>query len=229
MNETILVVDDEPKITRLAQDYLEGSGYQVLTCADGAQALIIARQEKPDLIVLDLMLPSMDGLDVCRTLRRESAVPIIMLTARAEEADQLVGLELGADDYITKPFSPKALVARVRALLRRAQGDFQQEQILKAGKIILDQKKMEVQLNGEPLHLTRSEYSLLETLMTHAGQPLSREQLLESLHGMIYSGVDRSVDSHIKNLRKKIDLDSAGPSCIQTVYGFGYKFLGDLP
>ena len=228
MNETILVVDDESKIAHLARDYLEASGYKVLTCGDGVQALAVTRSEKPDLIVLDLMLPGMDGLDVCRILRRESDVPIIMLTARAEETDQLVGLELGADDYVTKPFSPKALVARVRALLRRTQGDFQRDQILRTGKILLDQRKMEVQLNGESLHLTRSEYSLLETLMAHAGQPLSREQLLESLHGMAYDGVDRSVDSHIKNLRKKIDLDPSEPSCIQTVYGYGYKFLGDL-
>ena len=147
MNETILVVDDEPKILQLAKDYLVENGFKVLTSGDGVQALAIARQEKPDLIVLDLMLPGMDGLDVCRSIRRESDVPIIMLTARAEEADQLIGLELGADDYITKPFSPRALVARVRALLRRARGDLLQEEILRSGKLELDLKRMEVKLS----------------------------------------------------------------------------------
>lgn len=228
MNETILVIDDEPKILQLAKDYLVGNGFKVLTSGDGVQALAIARQEKPDLIVLDLMLPGMDGLDVCRSLRRESDVPIIMLTARAEEADQLIGLELGADDYITKPFSPRALVARVRALLRRTRGDLLQEEILRSGSLELDLKKMEVKLSGEIIHLTRSEFTLLETLVKHEGQPLSREQLLEHLHGVVFGGVDRSVDSHIKNLRKKIEPDPTDPIYIQTVYGFGYKFLGDI-
>ena len=228
MNETILVVDDEPKILQLAKDYLVDNGFKVLTSGDGVQALAIARQEKPDLVVLDLMLPGMDGLDVCRAIRKESDVPIIMLTARAEEADQLIGLELGADDYITKPFSPRALVARVRALLRRARGDLLQEETLRSGNLELDLKRMEVRLSGEIIHLTRSEYTLLETLVKHEGQPLSREQLLEHLHGVVFGGVDRSVDSHIKNLRKKIEPDPTEPIYIQTVYGYGYKFLGDL-
>ena len=228
MKETILVVDDEPKILQLARDYLVDNGFKVLTSGDGVQALAIARQEKPDLIVLDLMLPGMDGLDVCRAIRKESDVPIIMLTARAEEADQLIGLELGADDYITKPFSPRTLVARVRALLRRAKGDLLQEETLRSGSLELNLKRMEVKLSGEIIHLTRSEYTLLETLVKHEGQPLSREQLLEHLHGVVFGGVDRSVDSHIKNLRKKIEPDPTEPIYIQTVYGFGYKFLGDL-
>jgi len=228
MNETILVVDDEPKITQLARDYLVENGYKVLTTGDGLQALAITRQEKPDLVVLDLMLPGMDGLDVCRAIRKQSDVPIIMLTARVEEADQLIGLELGADDYITKPFSPRALVARVRALLRRTRGDLLQEEILRSGNLELDLKRMEVKLSGEVIHLTRTEYTLLETLIKHEGQPLSREQLLEHLHGVVFGGVDRSVDSHIKNLRKKIEPDPTDPIYILTVYGFGYKFLGDL-
>ena len=227
MNKTILVVDDEPKITRIARDYLESSGFNVLTSGDGQQALAITRRDKPDLIVLDLMLPGMDGLDVCRAIRRESDVPIIMLTARADEADQLIGLELGADDYITKPFSPKALVARVRAILRRASGEMLQEEILKSGKLELDQRKREVRLSGKIIHLTRSEYLLLEALIKHPGQPLSREKLLEQLHGVVYDGVDRSVDSHIKNLRRKLEPDPSAPSYIQTVYGYGYKFLSD--
>jgi len=227
MNETILVVDDEPKIVQLARDYLEKNGFKVLSSGNGQQALAITRQERPDLIVLDLMLPGMDGLDVCRAIRRESDVPIIMLTARAEEADQLIGLELGADDYITKPFSPRALVARVRALLRRAQGELLQDEVLRAGDLELDIKRKQVTLSGNPVHLTRSEFSLLETLAKHPGQPLSREQLLERLHGVVYDGVDRSVDSHIKNLRRKIEPDPAEPIYILTVYGFGYKLQGD--
>jgi DNA-binding response OmpR family regulator len=227
MNELILVVDDEPKITRLARDYLEKSGFTVLTSGDGQQALTITRQERPDLIVLDLMLPGLDGLDVCRAIRRESDIPIIMLTARAEEADQLIGLELGADDYITKPFSPRALVARVRALLRRTQGDLVQEETLIEGDLVLDLRRKQLSLKGKIIHLTRSEFLLLETLAKHPGQPLSREKLLESLHDVVYDGVDRSVDSHIKNLRRKIEPDSSEPVYIQTVYGFGYKFQGD--
>ena len=227
MNETILVVDDEPKIVQIARDYLKGSGFKVLTSSNGKQALAIARQEHPDLIVLDLMLPGMDGLDVCRAIRRESDVPIIMLTARAEEADQLIGLELGADDYITKPFSPRALVARVRALLRRTQGDLLQEETLRFGELELDTRRKQVTVGGDPVHLTRSEFTLLETMAKHPGQPLSREQLLEHMHGVAFDGVDRSVDSHIKNLRRKIESDPAAPVYILTVYGFGYKFQGD--
>jgi len=228
MNETILVVDDEPKIVQLARDYLEKSGFKVLTSGDGQQALTITRQEHPDLIVLDLMLPGMDGLDVCRAIRRESDVPIIMLTARAEETDQLIGLELGADDYITKPFSPRALVARVRALLRRTQGNLLQQETLRVGDLELDLRRKQLCLKDEIIHLTRSEFLLLETLAKHPGQPLSREQLLEKLHGVVFDGVDRSVDSHIKNLRRKIEPDPADPIYIQTVYGFGYKFQGDI-
>ncbi len=227
MKKTILVVDDEPKITRLARDYLEKSGFTVLTSGDGQQALTITRQERPDLIVLDLMLPGLDGLDVCRAIRRESDVPIIMLTARAEETDQLIGLELGADDYITKPFSPRALVARVRALLRRAQGNLLQDETLIEGDLVLDLRRKQLSIKGKIIHLTRSEFLLLETLAKHPGQPLSREKLLESLHDVVYDGVDRSVDSHIKNLRRKIEPDSSVPVYIQTVYGFGYKFQGD--
>ena len=227
MNETILVVDDEPKIVQIARDYLEESGYKVLSSGEGTQALTIARQDKPDLIVLDLMLPGMDGLDVCRSIRKESDVPIIMLTARAEEIDQLIGLELGADDYITKPFSPRTLVARVRALLRRASGDLLQAEVLEFGDLEVDLQRMQVNLKGKEVHLTRSEYLLLATLVKHPGQPLSREQLLERLHGIVFDGVDRSVDSHIKNLRRKIESDPSEPVYIQTVYGFGYKFQGD--
>jgi len=224
MNEKILVVDDEPKIVKLARDYLEKSGFRVISAGDGNTALVMARQEKPALIVLDLMLPGLDGLDVCRTLRRESGVPIIMLTARSEESDQLVGLELGADDYITKPFSPRALVARVRAVLRRARGDFQPQRVLHSGDLEVDLEGHNVSIDGERIHLTRSEFKVLEVLIMHPGQILTREQLLENLHGVAYGGYDRSIDSHIKNLRDKLEDDPSNPVYIQTIYGIGYKF-----
>lgn len=224
MNEIVLVVDDEPKITKLAKDYLENSGFRVMTAGDGTNALAMARHSRPDMIVLDLMLPGMDGLDVCRALRRESDVPIIMLTARSEEADRLIGLELGADDYIVKPFSPRELVARVRTVLRRVQGGVRTPGIIRAGDLELDIFGNVVKRAGKPIHLTRTEFALLTTLAQNAGQTLSREQLIEHLHNISYEGFDRSVDSHIKNIRKKIEPDPLNPIYIQTVYGIGYKF-----
>jgi two-component system, OmpR family, alkaline phosphatase synthesis response regulator PhoP len=228
MTTTILIVDDEPKIVKLARDYLEQGGFQVLTALDGTAALSTARTERPDLIVLDLMLPGMDGLDVCRALRRESDVPIIMLTARSEEADRLIGLELGADDYVTKPFSPRELVARVRALLRRAQGTVYTPGIIRAGDLEIDVEGHRVSQAGEPLHLTRFEFALLEILAQHPGQAFSRAQLLDKLHGVAAVGYDRSVDAHIKNLRRKIETDPAKPQYIQTVYGIGYRFNDEV-
>jgi two-component system alkaline phosphatase synthesis response regulator PhoP len=225
MNETILVVDDEPKITKLARDYLEQASYNVLVAADGIVALQTARSEQPDLIILDLMLPKMDGLDVCRTLRRESAVPIIMLTARSEETDRLVGLELGADDYITKPFSPRELVARVRATLRRVQGRVYTPGTLRAGSLEIDLERHRLFIDDQHVHLTRSEFALLSTLAQHPGQVLSRAQLLDGLYGIdTVTGYDRSVDAHIKNLRRKIEPDPSQPAYILTVYGIGYRF-----
>lgn len=228
MNETILVVDDEQKILRLARDYLETGGYQVKTAADGKTALAIARRDKPDLVVLDLMLPGMDGWDVCRALRRESDIPIIMLTARAEEADQLVGLELGADDYVTKPFSPRLLVARVRAVLRRVQGDIYQPGIISAGDLEIDTNGHRVTLGEDQIHLTRIEFKVLATLAQHPGQTFSRAQLLDRLHGTVFEGYDRSIDAHIKNLRRKIESDPSNPNYILTVYGVGYKFTDEV-
>ena len=228
MNETILVVDDEQKILRLARDYLETGGYQVKTAADGKTALAIARREKPDLVVLDLMLPGMDGWDVCRALRRESDIPIIMLTARAEEADQLVGLELGADDYVTKPFSPRLLVARVRAVLRRVQGDIYQPGIISAGDLEIDTNGHRVTLGEDQIHLTRIEFKVLAVLAQHPGQTFSRAQLLDRLHGTVFEGYDRSFDAHIKNLRRKIEGDPSNPQYILTVYGVGYKFTDEV-
>jgi DNA-binding response OmpR family regulator len=224
MNELILVVDDEPKIVRLARDYLEQSGFRVFPVYDGVTALAAARQEKPDLIVLDLNLPRLDGLDLCRALRRESGVPIIMLTARAEETDRLIGLELGADDYIVKPFSPRELVARVRAVLRRTQGDLQSPGLLHSGELSIDLNGHRATLRGATLHLTRIEFSLLATLAQHPGQTFSRAQLIDRLHGVAEGSFDRSIDAHIKNLRRKIEDDPADPHYVLTVYGIGYQF-----
>ncbi len=228
MKQTILVVDDEPKVARLARDYLEKNNFRVFVADDGTMALAVARREKPDLIVLDLMLPGMNGLDVCRAIRRESDVPIIMLTARAEESDQLVGLELGADDYVTKPFSPRALVARVRAVLRRTQGDMRPIGVIHTGDLMIDLKGYRVTQSGETLNLTRNEFKLLSLLAQHPGQTFSRAQLLEGLHGVVYDGYDRSIDSHIKNLRRKIEPIPAEPRYVLTVYGIGYKFADEV-
>jgi len=220
---TILVVDDEPKIVRLARDYLEKNGYRVVTASDGQSALTTARREKPDLVVLDLMLPILDGREVCKILRRESDVPIIMLTALAEEVDQITGLEIGADDYITKPFSPRALVARVRAMLRRTHGEVKVPAVIRSGTLEIDTEKYTAILNNKPIQLTPNEFKLLTLLASRIGQTLTREQLLEDMHGAA-SSVDRSVDSHIKNLRKKLEVDTNSPS-IETVYGIGYRFV----
>jgi DNA-binding response OmpR family regulator len=223
---TILVVDDEPRIVKLARDYLEKDGYHVISAQDGNQALQLARNELVDLIVLDLMLPGLNGWEVCRALRREGNVPIIMLTARAEESDQIVGLELGADDYITKPFSPRALVARVRAVLRRANQPELQNTLLVVGDLQMDLKGHQVWRAGELLHLTPNEFRLLSAFAQHPRQTLTREQLLDQLHGISLPGFDRSIDSHIKNLRRKLEPDPANPRYIETVYGIGYRFDG---
>ncbi|MCB9140404.1 MAG: response regulator transcription factor [Caldilineaceae bacterium] len=227
MNERILVVDDEPKIVKIAKDYLERSQYQVAVAYDGVEALAAARHTPPDLVVLDLNLPKMDGLDVCRALRRESDVPIIMLTARGEETDRLIGLELGADDYITKPFSPRELVARVRAVMRRVNGDLQTNDVIRAGTLEIAEQGRMVRKSGVEIELTRIEFDLLALLARHSGQVFSRSQLLDRLHGIQHDGYDRSVDAHVKNLRRKLEDDASDPRFIQTVYGIGYKFVGD--
>lgn len=223
MAELILVVDDEPKIVKLAQDYLQKNGYRVISAGDGEEALHLARRERPDLVILDLMLPKMDGWEVCKALRRESDVPIILLTARVEEIDQLVGLELGADDYVTKPFSPRTLVARTRALLRRAKGRLVAPAVYRVDALEIDLEGYRVWLAGERVHLTPNEFKLLAALAQHPGQTLTREQLLENLHGAALASFDRSVDSHIKNLRRKLEADPSSPRMIETVYGVGYR------
>lgn len=228
MNELILVVDDEVPIVKLARDYLERSGFRVLSASDGVTALAAARRERPDLIVLDLKLPGMDGLDVCRSLRRESDVPIIMLTARVEEADRLIGLELGADDYISKPFSPRELVARVRTVLRRAHGSPHQPGLVRAADLEIDLEGHRVTQAGVPVKLSRIEFNLLAILAQHPGQIFSRAQLLDRLHGVAFEGYDRSIDAHIKNLRHKLEPDPAEPRYVLTVYGVGYQFNDEL-
>ena len=224
MNELILVVDDETQIVKLARDYLERASFRVLDTRDGETALAIARNERPDLIVLDLNLPGMDGLDVCRTLRRESDVPIIMLTARVEETDRLIGLELGADDYITKPFSPRELVARVRTVLRRTGGSLQQPGMLRIADLEINLEGHRVTRDGQTIELSRIEFNLLTILAQHPGLTYTRAQLLERIHGYAFKGYDRSIDAHVKNLRRKLEPDPSEPRYIITVYGVGYKF-----
>ncbi len=221
---TILVVDDEPKIVRVARDYLERAGFRVLAAGDGSAVLPMVRSAKPDLIVLDLALPGMDGLDVTRALRKESAVPIIMLTARADETDRLVGLELGADDYIVKPFSPKELVARVRAVLRRWDGARAGSDVVRVGDVILDVPRMHVTRGDRTLTLTPTEFQLLTLLARQPGRIFTRGQLLEALHGIDVESYERAIDSHIKNIRRKIEPDPRHPRYVIAVHGIGYKF-----
>ena len=222
----ILVVDDEPKIVQLARDYLEHAGLTVFTANDGKFALTVARVEKPDLIVLDLGLPEMDGLDVTRALRKESNVPIIMLTARSEESDKLIGLELGADDYIVKPFSPKELVARVRAVLRRfdaAQASAGAETI-RVADVVLDVPRMRATLAGHAVDLTPTEFQLLAMLAREPGRIFTRAQLLDAVRGVSFDSYERAIDAHVKNIRRKIEPNAREPRYLLSVYGVGYKF-----
>lgn len=223
--KTILVVDDEPKITRLVRDYLEHAGFRVVEAADGPSALAAARSEHPDMLILDLGLPGLDGLDVARTLRRSSDVPILMLTARAEESDKLIGLELGADDYLTKPFSPKELVARVRVIFRRVESAAAAPEVLRAGDLTLDVRRMRVSAEGRSVEeLTPSEFALLAALAREPGRVFTRAQLLEHLHGVAFESYERAIDAHIKNIRRKIEPVPREPRYILSVYGVGYRF-----
>ena len=222
--KTILVVDDELKITRLLRDYLQQAGFRVVTASDGPGALASARTERPDLIVLDLGLPGLDGLDVTRTLRKSSDVPIIMLTARAEEADRIVGLELGADDYLVKPFSPKELVARVRAVLRRVDASVEAPDLVRAGDLEIDTTRRTVNVNARAIDLTATEFELLLHFARSPGRVFTRSQLLDALHGVAFESYERAIDAHIKNLRRKLESDPANPTYLLTVYGVGYKY-----
>ncbi|HEU4325813.1 MAG TPA: response regulator transcription factor [Roseiflexaceae bacterium] len=224
-HQTILIAEDDPKTVALLQMYLEQEGYTVLVAHDGYTAVQIARQAQPNLLLLDLMLPTLDGLDVCRILRSSSEIPIIMVTARTAEVDRLLGLNLGADDYISKPFSPREVVARVRAVLRRisSSGD-RLPMVASFGDLQIDFAGREARMGTQPVNLTPKEFKILEVLAREPGRAFSRNELLERVFGSNYEGVDRTVDVHVMNLRRKIEADPANPVFIKTVYGLGYKF-----
>lgn len=230
MAKRILVVDDDKEIVRLVRAYLEQDGYQVLAAYDGETALHILRRERPDLMVLDLMLPDRDGWAVTRIVRGDdnlAATPIIMLTARVEDHDKIVGLEMGADDYVTKPFNPREVVARVRAVLRRAQGEIASSRVIHLGPLVLEPDAHRAEVHGEPLHLTPTEFGLLLALAEQPGHALTRLELIEQGLGYSYEGLERTVDSHIKNLRRKLD-EFGVTELIETVFGVGYR-LGVEP
>jgi DNA-binding response OmpR family regulator len=224
-HKKILVVDDEKKIVDIVKAYLERDGYRVIFAYDGKSALYMARSQSPDLIVLDLMLPEVSGWDVCRTLRAESNIPIIMLTARDDDSDKIVGLELGADDYVVKPFNPKELMSRVRAVLRRAEGATAKAKRIETADLIIDLERHEVKRGDRLLELTPNEFELLRVLAEAPGRVYSRMQLLDKVQGSAYEGYERTIDSHIKNLRKKVETDPDRPKFIITVRGVGYKFV----
>jgi two-component system, OmpR family, alkaline phosphatase synthesis response regulator PhoP len=219
---TILVVDDERQIAQIARDYLEHAGFAVITATDGRDALARARASHPDLVVLDLGLPNVDGLDVAKMLRRESDVPIIMLTARVEESDRLIGLAVGADDYVTKPFSPRELVARVRAVLRRAHSGPGSD-VIRIGDLVVDLPRLKVMRGNAPIDLTTTEFQLLSTMARHPGRVFTRAQLLDAVRGTEVDAFERAIDAHVKNIRRKVERDSRKPRYVLTVYGVGYK------
>ena len=225
----VLLVDDDEKILKVMTTYLEKEGYDVLAAKDGWEAVDKTKQLSPDIVLLDIMLPSLDGWGVCKEIRRTSNVPIIMLTARETEADRIIGLELGADDYVVKPFSPREVIARIRAIFRRidsAERWQNDDRVLQAGEVALHVSSRSLTIGGVPVELTPTEYKILEILLSHPGQVFSRLQLVEKAHGYAFEGYERTVDSHIKNLCKKLDASPNDPHYIKTVYGFGYKMAG---
>lgn len=224
ITKTIMVVDDEKRLVSLVESYLNQEGYRVVTAFNGREALAVAKKENPDLIILDLMMPEMDGHEFIEAYRREHTTPIILLTARVEEEEQVIGLELGADDYVTKPFRPRELMARVRAVLRRAGQSEPSAKILKVADVILDRDGRSVRINQQYVDLTPSEFDLLAALMTAPGHVFSRLDLLDIIQGIRYEGYQRTIDLHIKNLRAKIEHDPRKPHYIETVYGVGYRF-----
>ena len=228
MSKKILIVEDEKKLVNVLKAYLEQAGFAVVTASDGQQALTVFRHEKPALVLLDLNLPVLDGLDVCRALRKDSAVPIVMVTARIEETDRLIGLELGADDYVSKPFSPREVVARVRAVLRRTEGEPTRAETLVADDLTIDLTKHSARLKDRELELTPTEFDLLAVLMQDPGRAFTRLQLLDRVQGEAFDGYERTIDAHIKNLRQKIERDPKNPRYILTVFGVGYKFAEDV-
>ena len=222
--DTILVVEDEPGIARLVQDYLERAGFAVVLAANAEEALAQARTKRPALVVLDLGLPDRDGLDVTRELRRRSDVPIVMLTARGDESDRIVGLELGADDYVVKPFSPKEVVARVRAVLRRSEGKAASVETVRALDVVIDVPRRRVLVGDRQVELTATEFALLETIAREPGRVFTRGQLLDAVHGVSFESYERAIDAHVKNLRRKIEPTPGSPRYVETVHGIGYRF-----
>ena len=221
---TILIIEDEIELARVLSSYLEQANYQVISAEQGDVGLSVWSQKKPDLVILDLNLPGMDGLDIAREIRRKADTPIIMVTARIEETDRLIGLELGADDYITKPFSPREVVARVRAVMRRAGSTPESREVLRLGSLEIDLSGHEVTSKDERIELTPTEFTLLEVMASQPGRVFTRLQLLEASQGAAYEGYERTIDAHIKNLRAKIEPDPKEPTYIETVFGIGYRF-----
>ena len=226
---TILVVDDEPRIVQLVRDYLERAGFEVLVAGDGPSALATIAQRRPDLVVLDLGLPGLDGLDVTRRVRATSAVPIVMLTARSDETDTLVGLELGADDYVTKPFSPRELVARIRAVLRRAEGAARPAERIAVGDVELDLPRMRLTVAGRRVELTPTEFQIVATLAREPGRIFTRAQLLDAVHGVAFESYERAIDAHVKNIRRKLEPDPRARRHVLTVFGVCYGFALPVP
>lgn len=224
MSETILVVDDKANVRTMLREYLTEHGFQVVTAENGRAALFVAREADPDLILLDIMMPEMDGYTFIRTYRKEANAPIILLTAKLEETDKVLGLELGADDYVTKPFGMRELVARIRAVLRRANGSVQARETLKVGDVALDHDTRTVTVRGEEVSLTPSEFDLLATMMASPGHVFTRIELLERLQGVVIDGAEKTINVHVHNLRNKIEEDPANPAYIETVFGIGYRF-----
>ncbi len=224
MAETILVVDDKANVRTMLREYLTEHGFRVVTAENGRTALFVARESSPDLVLLDIMMPEMDGYAFIRNYRKESDAPIILLTAKLEETDKVLGLELGADDYVTKPFGMRELVARIRAVLRRAHGDVAPREVLRVGDVTLDHDTREVTVNGREVVLTPSEFDLLATMMSSPGHVFSRIELLERLQGVVVEGAEKTINVHIHNLRNKLEEDPSNPTYIETVFGVGYRF-----
>ncbi|SDD71596.1 response regulator transcription factor [Sporomusa acidovorans] len=226
VQNSVLLVDDDDKLLKLLKIYFEKDGFIVYTASDGIEALMAVREHKPDIMVLDLMMPGIDGWEVCRRLRKDNDIPIIMLTARDEESDRLVGLEIGADDYVTKPFSPKEVVARAKAILRRTNRAVLQKEAIKVGRLTIDLDSYQIRRDGEIMEVTPTEFKIVELLATSPGKVYSRLQIAEQIHGYTFEGYERTIDAHIKNIRRKLEVNPKEPEYILTVYGMGYKIAG---
>lgn len=227
MHQTVFIVDDDPKLTKLLKTYFDKEGFVTYIAHDGTGAVQAIQAKKPDLVILDLMLPGMDGWEICRQLRKDSEVPIIMLTARDEETDRIIGLEMGADDYVTKPFSPREVIARARAILRRTQKAAVKSETIRAGELYIDTERHLVKKGDKVLDITPTEFKMLELLATNPGQVFTRLKLVERIQGYSFDGYERTIDAHMKNLRRKIEDNPKEPRYILTVYGVGYRFAGD--